>query len=416
MALNGLRRIAPARSGRVGLEPARGLICASSEPAGSPGSTGSINLHMGGGMTQIDQQTRRRMTRTGLTALDEDKACPGYVLYCPSFFEGAVHLIDLRGEIVHRWDLPYRPGLWGYLLENGNLFYMAKVPHEIEPISAQWARIERGGGLMEIDPDGKVVWEHRDPYQHHDGRRTPSGGAIYSTVDRLPDDVAAKVRGGVPDSEEHGMWADVVVEVDRDGDRIWEWRSQEHLDFGTDVLPPNVLRREWTHGNTVVPVGEDRVMASFRDISTVVIIDKNSGEIVWKLGDDVLAGQHDPSMLPNGNVLIFDNGIYRKVGHATFSRVIEVDPRGNEIVWEYRDSPAPNFYSQMISGARRLPNGNTLITEGWFGRMFQVTPDGEVVWEYVNPVFVEDPDGDFGMWNGVFRASHYLEDEIQALL
>ncbi len=94
------------------------------------------------------------------------------------------------------------------------------------------------------------------------------------------------------------------------------------------------------------------------------------------------------------------------------SRVLEVDPTTNTIVWEYRDTPPYNFFSPTISGVRRLPNGNTLITEGNFGRMFQVTPDKQVVWEYINPYFPAGPDG--ALVNGVFRATHYLPEDIPA--
>ncbi|HMY40488.1 MAG TPA: hypothetical protein PK011_14280, partial [Marinagarivorans sp.] len=73
------------------------------------------------------------------------------------------------------------------------------------------------------------------------------------------------------------------------------------------------------------------------------------------------------------------------------SRVLEIDPIKNEIVWQYTgvDSGAPNytFYSSYISSARRLPNGNTLIDEGMNGRFIQVTPQGEIVWEYISPYF-----------------------------
>ncbi|MCI0789887.1 MAG: aryl sulfotransferase, partial [Chloroflexi bacterium] len=96
-----------------------------------------------------------------------------------------------------------------------------------------------------------------------------------------------------------------------------------------------------------------------------------------------------------------------------FSRVVEIDPSSNQIVWEYADNPAYNFFSPYISGARRLPNGNTLITEGMFGRMFQVTPEGDVVWEYINPHFHEDAEN--AVVNRVFRATHYLPEEISQL-
>ena len=139
------------------------------------------------------------------------------------------------------------------------------------------------------------------------------------------------------------------------------------------------------------------------------IIDKKSGDFTWRIGDDVLAQQHDPSILSNGNVLIFDNGQFRRDTTGLFSRVIEVDPKTNEIVWTYQDNPRINFFSSHISGARRLVNGNTLITEGMFGRMFQVTPDGEVVWEYINPHFHEVGGS---LLNNVFRSNHYMTHEI----
>lgn len=365
--------------------------------------------------TMIDQQTRRRIAQVGVTVLDIDRACPGYVLYSPSPFAGLVNLIDLAGNLVHQWNLPYAPAGWGYLLPNGNLFYLGKDQDARIDLWPGWA-IEQGGILLEVDWDGRIVWEHRDPYQHHDGRRTLSGGAMYLTAARVPDDVASRVKGGVPGTDEHGMYADVIVEVDKAGERIWEWHAYEHLDFETDILPPNVPRHEWSHANTVVPLGDDKVLVSFRHISTVGIIDKGSGNFLWKLGDDVLAGQHDPSMLPNGHILVFDNGTFRKRTWVTYSRVIEINPETNEIVWEYKDSPLANFFSWRISGARRLSNGNTLITEGEFGRLFQVTAENEVVWEYINPHFSEDPSGIVdGVYNVVFRATHYMADEIPAL-
>ncbi|MCH7626213.1 MAG: aryl sulfotransferase, partial [Chloroflexi bacterium] len=81
-----------------------------------------------------------------------------------------------------------------------------------------------------------------------------------------------------------------------------------------------------------------------------------------------------------------------------------------DIVWEYHDSPPFNFFSPYISGARRLPNGNTLITEGNFGRIFQVTPEGEVVWEYISPYFDARPDG--MVTNAVFRSTFYMAEEL----
>ncbi len=360
-------------------------------------------------MTPIDQQTRRRTGRVGLTALDPAKACSGYVLYSPMASLGDVYLIDIEGNVAHQWNMPYAPGLYGYLLPNGNVFYGGKVVDETWDRFPSWKRF-KGGVMIEADRHGNVVWEHRDQDHHHDHRRTQSGGAIYMTVEPMDPSLASKVKGGVSGAAPETMWADVLVEVDADGNRVWEWHAAEHLDVERHILTVNDLRDEWSHGNTLAPVGDDKVLFSFRNISTVGIIDKGSGDIVWEMGYETLAQQHDPSILPNGNVLIFDNGSHRRDAGLPYSRVIEVNPASNDIVWEYCDNPAYNFFSSYISGARRLPNGNTLITEGQFGRMFQVTPDCEVVWEYINPHFHTDMEGQ--RVNRVFRATHYLREDI----
>lgn len=365
----------------------------------------------------IDQQTRRRMARTGLTACDPERACPGYTLYAPMSGTGEVYLLDINGEVAHRWQMPYPPGLYGYLLPNGNLFYGGKVRDD-----GGWETFEamkrfKGGIMLEADWDGNILWEHRDPVHHHDARRTESGGCIYMTVERMDDAQAATIKGGQPGTESRegytGMWCDVLVEVDANGNRIWEWHAAERLDPERHVVTFNDLRDEWSHGNTVAPLGNDRVMFSFRNISTVGIIDKASGEITWQIGDEALSQQHDPSMLDNGNVLIYDNGSHNRYNPLPASRVIEVDPSTNEIVWQYRDNPPFNFFSAYISGARRLPNGNTLITEGQPGRIFQVTPEGQVVWEYINPHFGPNEQG-FEV-NSVFRSTHYLPEQVPQL-
>ena len=108
-------------------------------------------------------------------------------------------------------------------------------------------------------------------------------------------------------------------------------------------------------------------------------------------------------------MLLFDNGGHRP--RSTYSRVLEVDPTDNSIAWEYRGDPPISFHSPNISSADRLPNGNTLICEGAPGRVFEVTPLGEIVWEYVNPFFAPGgrvAGGNPGdATNAMFRAHRY---------
>ena len=86
--------------------------------------------------------------------------------------------------------------------------------------------------------------------------------------------------------------------------------------------------------------------------------------------------------------------------------------RTRKTVWEYRDHQVMNFWSGFISGAERLPNGNTLICEGAYGRFFEITPAGETVWEYNNPF--TGPSPLYGhQQNWVFRAHRYAANAPQ---
>jgi hypothetical protein len=216
------------------------------------------------------------------------------------------------------------------------------------------------------------------------------------------------VVGGRTGSEHDGhIYADYLVEMTTAGDVVWRWSSWEHLDPREYPIPfVEDTRAEWTHANAVIELSNGNLMVSFRNISTLIEIERGSGRVIWSLGTPPLSGQHAPTELPNGNVLIFDNGQHRLDDALSFSRVIEVDRASKEIVWKYQDDPVEYFYSSRISNAQRLPNGNTLICEGAFGRIFEVMPDGTLVWEYVNPFFD-------GPSNRVFRAYRYSPQEIE---
>ena len=196
----------------------------------------------------------------------------------------------------------------------------------------------------------------------------------------------------------------------RDGETVWEWHAWEHLDPEEYPINAQDSRDEWTHGNGIdrLPNGDDVI--SFRNINLVGIISRETGDFTWRMGAPELAQQHHPTVLPNGNILIFDNGAHRLDNVLTCSRVIEVDPAASEIVWEYRDPTFMNFFSPFTSGAQRLPNGNTMITEGNFGRLFEVTAEGELVWEYISPHFTVNPF--LGEGNSIFRAWRHSADDF----
>ena len=210
------------------------------------------------------------------------------------------------------------------------------------------------------------------------------------------------------------MWSDVLIEIDENNKRIWEWHSTEHLDIDKHKITFNDPRDEWSHGNTVVPIDHDKVLVSFRNISTVALINKKTGKFIWEIGPEIIAQQHDPHILSNGNVLIFDNGVHRFDEPMPYSRIIEIDPISKDIIWEYSDKPKFNFFSPYISGVLKLPNDNVMITEGNFGRIFQVDINGNIVWEYISPYYEEDHLGVES--NGIFRVSAYNNNFIEKIL
>lgn len=168
----------------------------------------------------------------------------------------------------------------------------------------------------------------------------------------------------------------------------------------------------------------DNIIFDARNSNILGIIEKKTGKIVWRIGPDFneseatrklgwIIGQHHLHMIPKGlpgegDLLVFDNGGEGGYGvpnpasangvnnaHRDYSRVLQFNPVTLEITWQYTPleaghflfSDASKFYSSYISAAQRLPNGNTLITEGSDGRLIEVTPDHEIVWEYINPYF-----------------------------
>jgi hypothetical protein len=355
------------------------------------------------------EQIKLKRAGTGLRGYDRTRTFPGFTLFAPQSGAGIVYLIGLDGNVVHSWQMPYAPGNSGYLTERGTLFYNGKTTENSERfISRQpW----KGGAALEVDWHGRVLWEVRHPDHHHDGIRLRNGNVLLLCLAQLPQELVPKVKGGMRGSEHNGeMYADYVVEMTTDGQVVWEWRTWEHLDPEKDCITAvQDQREEWTHGNGLAELPNDDIIVSFRNISTVIIIDRKTGEIIWKLGAPPLSGQHAPTPLPNGNLLLFDNGPHRLDHTMPFSRVIEIDLATKRIVWTYQEERVYEFFSPRISNAQRLPNNNTLICEGDFGRLFEVTTDCEVVWEFVNPYFGEGPTGPN---NRVFRAYRYSAEEI----
>ncbi|TRX74577.1 aryl-sulfate sulfotransferase [Pseudomonas mangiferae] len=364
----------------------------------------------------LDPTTLRRRA-TGLIAADPARSAGGYTLFAPQTAGGNVYLIDLAGETVHRWTLPHRPGRDAVLLGNGNLGYNGNHPGSPE-LFPGWS-VWHGGAFAEVTPDGEIVWQHTDLAHHHDAQWLANGNLLYTVVEPLPAALARRVVGGIPGSEAPGgvIYADVVKEVDRAGRTVWEWRCWEHLRPEDYPLHPTFERSHWPMTNAVTPGRDGKLLLSLRSVSAVIAVARHGGQVLWRLGHDLVAQQHCPSELEDGRILVFDNGISRPGVSMPHSRVIEVDPLAGRIVWQYADAPGYAFFTPFMGGAQRLHNGNTLVTEANFGRLFEITRAGDVVWEYVCPYFAAYPDAPSraylpGETNALFRAHRYQAREI----
>ena len=351
----------------------------------------------------------------GLIYYAPQQACRGYTLVT-NLNGHESRLIDMEGRVCHRWHSS--EGIsYAYLLPGGNLLlrtgpaaeevsFLHRPERELLPRGGRTV----SGAILELDWDSNVVWEYRYPFLHHDFQRLANGNTLVLTWELLPEEVTRQVRGGFESDGDHrGMLGDTVREVTPAGEVVYEWNSWEGLDFEEDRICFLEGREEWTHQNTLNVTPDGDIVVSFRQTDTVGIVDRATGKFRWKWGPGEISHQHNPTMLDNGRVLIFDNGPHKR--GVTHSRVIEVDPATNEIAWEYRGDPPISFFSYHISGAERQPNGNTLICEGAPGRIFEVTPGKEIVWEYINPFLAGSGYGVgnsmSGLANSVFRAHRY---------
>src|SRR5256714_12609064 len=139
--------------------------------------------------------------------------------------DGTVYLVDMDGAVVHTWRLPYRPGCYGYLLDNGHLFYSGKVMEDLERFDA-WPRFKAGAAL-EVDWSGKVVWEVTHPDHHHDARRLRNGNVILLCLRPVPEALHARIKGGLAGTEAGDrIYADYLLEVTTRGEIVGGRRNR----------------------------------------------------------------------------------------------------------------------------------------------------------------------------------------------
>lgn len=366
----------------------------------------------------------------GVTVYKPEKTYNGFTLFTPNIGEpGTTWLMDMHGRLLHRWILPDVVRLHAELLPSGNLLVgtskgkpkplpthaepaegdeSAETPSRDKPVQSLWA----GGQVVELDWDGNIVWQYDDPHLNtHDRIRMQNGNTLIHKYIQVPPEIQARVKGGYVDAESELMWNDCLQEIAPDGSIAWEWRAHEHLDPELDSLHPMSPRCLWGVCNTLAELPDGDIMISCQFICRVYIIDKQSGDIKWRWGYPEVTFQHQPSMMDNGNVLMFDNRRWVPFHGAGYSRIIEVSTKTDQIEWEYVAENPSEFLNPMMGGCQRLPNGNTLVCQTISGRLFEITPAGETVWEYINPFFdMHSLNPTLGRTNMIHRAYRYGPD------
>ncbi|MEE8146388.1 MAG: aryl-sulfate sulfotransferase, partial [Longimicrobiales bacterium] len=431
------------------------------------------------------------------------------------------YLIDMQGEVVHRWDAELPPGEWAYLLDSGNLLRSSRVPD-----NPRFRGGGLGGRIQELDWESNVVWDFTlaDDYQtsHHDMQPLPNGNLLLICWEhRFAEDVLEFGRDPAVVGE-GGLWPDAILEIEptrpEGGKIVWEWHAWDHLiqDFDSkarnhglvadhperiDINADHRRQRpltaaeiakereieeqmrglgyvggdedededaasdqnrnkptDWLHVNAVDYHAEyDLIVMSTPRMNEIWVIDHSTttrqaagksggrwghgGDLLYRWGnprnygagedsDRRLYSQHNPQWLParepgDLRLLVFNNGRQRPDGDysSVDELVLPFDPERGflrdegaafgpaEAAWTYSDPD--NFFAPFISGMQRLPNGNTLICAGPTGRVFEVTPDGRVVWDYLNPHGGDvTPDSQAGNTDpiAIFRATRIPKD------
>ena len=356
--------------------------------------------------TQSDLWRDARRDDRGVTVHDRRRAQPGLTLYTSGDGSHA-SLIDMDGREVHRWALPYsqvwqqspvgrppRPDdriYWrkARLLPNGDLLAMYIANND-----TPW-----GYGLVKLDANSKVIWRYHAS-THHDLDITPDGNVVTLThefTDRpLPD--FARL--------EYPWLDDFLVVLDGDTGKelskvslARSFVESPYADLFYAV--PSFATADPLHTNSVqylTPAMSKRfapakghagqVLLSFRHPGAVALVDPHSGTMNWAIKGPWL-GQHYPRINRAGHFTLFDNLGNFEPGNRT--RVLEVDPEDQRIVARYTGDAEHPFDSGLRGAVEELPNGNWLITESDGGRLLEVA-DGEIVWEFVNPVRAGDRD------------------------
>ena len=418
--------------------------------------------------TMLTRAIQRAKPTVGLI-VNEPQAAQGYTIINTTRSD-EVHLVDHLGRKVHTWRVEGHRIIQAELLENGNLLIRFHKPGNtgLSELSRDGDIIwEYTEGIIHHDffklPNGNVLLLLNEVMTSQEAvdvgaRLNPASGR------GLRYDYIREVKPTGPGGSEI-VWEWSVL------DHLVQDHAPDKPDYGPIANHPERIdinytlhqrptggdsAHDWTHFNTIdYNPALGQIMLSVRNYSEIWIIDHSTtteeaagrkGDLLYRWGnpraygtgdfqDQQLFQQHDTHWIPPGlpgagNVLIFNNGSEYTGLRRYYSSIDEIAlpslednayPRDTDdfafespvFQWNYTAPNPTDFYAAVESGAQRLPNGNTQISHH-NGTIFQITPNGEIVWKYINPVSYKGDlpafQGDYAQYNGVYRAPWYPPD------
>lgn len=340
----------------------------------------------------------------------------------------AITVINMEGEIVHRWDVDWfdlwqevthipesdpaypksRPGTMVHgvvLLENGDVIF--NFNHL---------------GMVRLDICGNIVWRlgykthHKLYLDENDVLWVPGQINHDEPLPDLPNHLPPFIEPMVLKVSLDGeilkkiSVIDVLKENDLEGLLNLSSMGQRDVNVTGDTLHLNDVETFPGYLEEGVFQAGD-IMISLRNINTVLIF-REEDLIVTHISTGTHVRQHDPDFIDGNTISVFDNFNVAPEEYEHHSRILIESFATGEHYTYYTGNAEHPFYTDIVGNHQWLPNGNLLITESVKGRAFEIDPQGNIVWEYVNIL----GDGLAGIIDEVYRLpSLFTEDYFDQL-
>ena len=321
----------------------------------------------------------------GVSTYDPQKSFEGLNLYLSGHAPSAI-LMDMEGNPLHMWHYAFEKAWDDYPgPENEDHRFFWRRVHLYG--NGDLLAIFEGLGMIKLDRNSNLLWTSGF-MQHHDLDVHENGdiyvltrmGALIPRINKRKPVIEDSITIMGPDGWMKRSFS-LIEALERfpEYTTYWNRAKQKRGDiFHTNSL--EILDGSAASKNPAFAKGN--LLVSMRSLNAIFVVDPNAEQVLWAYSAD-FEEPHDPQVLPNGNLLLFDNlGGSPKRGR---SRMLEYRLPSMDLAWTYEGTPWDHFFTKGCGMAQRLPNQNTLITETDTGRAFEVTPEGEIVWQFSNP-------------------------------